>query len=124
MRLTAAQGWPLSWTENPEWISFCDDFIPQAKNPTRKVITSRLLPAEVKSWRDKAQAACTADPKQPDHVDKLATVTCDGFTPRNQHHIVAFMITVTGQVRPRSYRYRGLSLTCDLGLRRQGVRYV
>ena len=27
LRLTASAGFPLSWTENPEWRLFCDEFI-------------------------------------------------------------------------------------------------
>jgi hypothetical protein len=30
IRLTASAGLPLSWVENPEWLNFCTEFIPQA----------------------------------------------------------------------------------------------
>jgi hypothetical protein len=42
MRLTASAGLPLSWVENPEWLTFCTEFIPSAKSPSRKVLTSDL----------------------------------------------------------------------------------
>ena len=89
-RLTASQGWSLSWVENPVWLDFCDDFFPHATNPTRKVLTSRILPSEVKYFQGVAKAKCKG---------KEITVQCDGFTARNHHHLVSFMITVDRQVR-------------------------
>ena len=92
-RLTAACGWPLTWVENPEWLAFCEVFIPGAPNPSRKVLTHRILPRIVKEYRTAAQGQCAY---------KLATIQCDGFTPRNRHHIVAFMITVDRKVFPHN----------------------
>ncbi|TBU28557.1 hypothetical protein BD311DRAFT_316762 [Dichomitus squalens] len=85
-RLTAAGSWSLSWTESPQWLSFCDNFLPMSViNPTRKVLTSRIIPAEVEVYRTQARTECR---------QKLGTVQCDGFNPKNRHHIVAFMLTV------------------------------
>jgi hypothetical protein len=39
MRLTVSAGLPLSWVENPEWLNFCTEFVPQAKSPSHKVLT-------------------------------------------------------------------------------------
>lgn len=39
-RLTASAGLPLRWIENPEWKKFCDRFLPTAKNPSSKVLTT------------------------------------------------------------------------------------
>ena len=32
--LTASASFPLSWVDNPEWIAFCDEFLPVAKQPS------------------------------------------------------------------------------------------
>ncbi|KAI0363606.1 hypothetical protein BV20DRAFT_1007124, partial [Pilatotrama ljubarskyi] len=88
-RLTASCGWSLTWVENIEWIDFCADFIPQAIVPSHKVLGNRLIPAEVEKFRKSAQEACRG---------RLATLQCDGYTALNQHHLIAFMITVNGKV--------------------------
>ncbi|KAI0719371.1 ribonuclease H-like domain-containing protein [Cerioporus squamosus] len=88
-RLTASQGWSLSWVENPIWLEFCDTFLPDANIPSRKVLTQRIIPNQVVHFRGIAQKTCRG---------KLVTVQCDGFTACNRHHIVAFMITVGGRV--------------------------
>ena len=48
MRLTTLANFPLSWVENPEWLAFCDKFIPGAISPTQKVLMQQIIPAEVK----------------------------------------------------------------------------
>ncbi|KAJ2977735.1 hypothetical protein NUW54_g11382 [Trametes sanguinea] len=88
-RLTASQGWALTWVQNVEWLDFCADFIPEALNPSRRVLGNRIIPAEVIKLRNAAQTACRG---------QLATVQCDGFTALNQHHLIAFMLTVNGVV--------------------------
>ncbi|TBU60357.1 hypothetical protein BD310DRAFT_779045, partial [Dichomitus squalens] len=97
-RLTAAGSWSLSWTESPQWLSFCDNFLPMGViNPTRKVLTSRIIPAEVEVYRTQARTECR---------QKLGTVQCDGFNPKNRHHIVAFMLTVPDKKETRVYTIR------------------
>ncbi|KAI0816846.1 hypothetical protein BC628DRAFT_1279078, partial [Trametes gibbosa] len=88
-RLTASCGWSMTWVENSEWLEFCTEFIPEATIPSRKVLRNRLIPAEVKKSRALAQAACRG---------QLGTLQCDGFTALNQHHLLAFMISVNGTV--------------------------
>jgi len=39
IHLMASAGLPLSWVENPEWIAFCDEFIPGSPQTSRKVLT-------------------------------------------------------------------------------------
>lgn len=116
--LTASQGWSLSWTENPVWIDFSGKFInPQAKNPSRYVLTSRIIPQEVESHRQSAKDACTGKP---------ATVQCDGFTAQNKHHLVSFMITVNRKVRFEFVFILWLVLTCysHTGLHCQDIRHL
>jgi hypothetical protein len=48
-RLTASAGFPLQWVDNPEWHTFCERWIPNAKCPSRKVLTQRLLLVMVKA---------------------------------------------------------------------------
>ncbi|KAI0827853.1 hypothetical protein BC628DRAFT_1317586 [Trametes gibbosa] len=82
-RLTASANFPLSWVDNPIWIEFCDEFLPSAKVPTRRVLTSRLLHNEIKHFRAQAiQQTAGGD----------ATMQADGWTGLNNHHLLAFMI--------------------------------
>ncbi|CDO68274.1 hypothetical protein BN946_scf184799.g1 [Trametes cinnabarina] len=92
-RLTAALCLPLSWVENPIWIEFVEEFISghSAPNPTpsRKVLTTRIIPGTVKQYRSIAQLACKG---------KLVTIQCDGFTAANRRHLVSFMVTCERKV--------------------------
>lgn len=89
-RLTASANFPLSWVENPVWLEFCDEFLPSAKIPSRRVLTTRLLPEEVKSFVAQAIKQTT---------DGDATMQADGWTGLNYHHLLAFMITANRTVR-------------------------
>lgn len=86
VRLTASANFPLSWVENPVWLQFCDRFLPGSKSPSRKVLTSRILPKEVGRFRAAAQEAANGC---------YATLQCDGWTAINFIHLVAFMITTS-----------------------------
>ncbi|KAH9028010.1 hypothetical protein EDB84DRAFT_1588968 [Lactarius hengduanensis] len=88
-RITAAAGFSLSWVENPEWLDFCNDFVPQAKSPSRKVLTKRLLPQTLNELQQKAKQRVRG---------KNATASCDGWTGENFHHYIAFMIMVDKKV--------------------------
>ncbi|KAI0776272.1 hypothetical protein BD413DRAFT_527895, partial [Trametes elegans] len=46
-RITASCGFPFTWVENIEWLDFCNDFLPEARNPSRRVLAHKLIPAEV-----------------------------------------------------------------------------
>ncbi len=92
IRLTASAGFPLSWVENPEWLDFCTEFMPQAKSPSRKVLTRRLLP------RTLAELQLQAKQRASGHN---ATASCDGWTGENFHHYIAFMVMVGREVRDR-----------------------
>ena len=89
-RLTASAGFPLSWVENPEWLSFCTEFLPQAKSPSRKVLTRRLLPRVLTDFQSQAKSRASG---------KNATAMCDGWTGENFHHYITFMIMVGREVR-------------------------
>ena len=88
-RLTASANFPLSWVDNPEWLGLCDEFIPSAKPPSRKVLSCRLLPATVHELRKEVKAAAKGH---------NATLQADGWTGENHHHLIAFMITIDGKV--------------------------
>ncbi|KAI9438468.1 hypothetical protein BJY52DRAFT_1207008 [Lactarius psammicola] len=77
--LTASAGLPLSWVENPEWLNFCTNFLPQAKSPSQKVLTHHLLPQTLASGKN-------------------ATASCDGWTGENFHHYITFMVMVGKEV--------------------------
>lgn len=89
-RLTAAAGLPLSWVDNPEWIDFVHQFLPWATSPSRKVLTTRLIPHAAKSYQQIAKEASRG---------QNATIQADGWTGLNFHHLLAFMITVNKKVR-------------------------
>ncbi|CDO74573.1 hypothetical protein BN946_scf184771.g9 [Trametes cinnabarina] len=84
IHLTASAGLPFSWIENPVWLSFCDEFLPSAKVPSRTTLSRRLLRDEVKLFR--AQAITRT-------AGANATLQADGWTGINNHHLVAFMLT-------------------------------
>ena len=89
VRLTASAGLPLSWVENPEWLSFCTEFLPSAKSPSRKVLTRRLLPRTLGEFQSAAKQLVAG---------QNVTVSCDGWTGENFHHYIAFMIVVNKKV--------------------------
>ena len=88
--LMASGGLPLSLVKNPEWLNICTEFIPQAKSPSRKVLTQRLLPRTLAELRSQAKQRASG---------KNATASCDGWTGENFHHYIAFMIVVDKTVR-------------------------
>jgi hypothetical protein len=88
-RLTASAGLPLRWVENPEWLALCEQFLPNATSPSRKVLTQRLIPAMLKGFKQAAQEQCQG---------LEGTVSYDGWMGGNHHHYVAFMVNCRGQV--------------------------
>lgn len=87
-RLTASANFSISWVENPEWLALLDEFIPSAISPTRKVLTNRIIPAEVQRIRHVSMnktEGCEV------------TLQCDGWTGLNNHHYIAFMMTTGKQ---------------------------
>lgn len=107
-RLTASAGFSFAWVGNPEFIRFCQEFLPGAKVPSRRTLANRILPTMLKTVRVNIQ----------DNVrGKLATVQCDGWSGANSHHLVAFMVTVGTQVRYFLFLNLGsLELVCPTGL--------
>jgi hypothetical protein len=89
LRLTASAGLSFSWVENPEWLNFCTEFIPQAKTPSRKVLTQRLLPRTLAELQKQAKERVRG---------QNATASCDGWTGENFHHYIAFMIVARKEV--------------------------
>ena len=88
-RLTASAGFLLSWVDNPEWITFCDEFLPAAKQPSRNTLTHQLIPATVNNFRKVAKTATKG---------QEATLQLDGWTGTNNHYLLAYMISANGKV--------------------------
>lgn len=88
-RLTAAASFSLSWVDNPEWIAFVQRFIPGAISPSRKVLSTRLIPRVAEDYRQTAKDFSKG---------QSATIQADGWTGSNFHHLLAFMITVNKRV--------------------------
>ena len=42
-QVTAACGFLLSWVDNPEWIAFCDEFIPAAHLPSHNTLSRWII---------------------------------------------------------------------------------
>ncbi|KAG2030206.1 hypothetical protein BDR03DRAFT_1017378 [Suillus americanus] len=84
-RVTASAGLPLQWVENPEWLKLCDRFIPQAKVPLAKVLMKHVMPQVLRGIKATAkEEACGA----------VRTLQCDGWTGKNSHHLLGFMMTI------------------------------
>ena len=77
IRLTASTGLPLSWVDNMEWITFCDEFIPPPIS--RKVLTKRVLHNSVADIRDEIKRNVKG---------KEVTLQGDGWTGQNHHHLI------------------------------------
>ena len=88
-RITASCGFPLAWVENPEWLAFLDDYIPNAHYVSRKVLTQRVLRDVANEFREQVKQECRG---------REATLQADGWTGINNHHLVAFMITCDKKV--------------------------
>ena len=87
--LTASAGLPLRWVENPEWLALCERFMPNARSPSHKVLTQRLIPATLKAFKQAAQEQCQG---------LEGTVSYDGWTGGSNHHYIAFMVNCGGQM--------------------------
>lgn len=88
-RLTASAGFPLQWVDDPEWLQFLSEFLPDLKPFNRKKLTNKLLPEEVFQNRQLTMAHVK---ELPDH-QRVCTLQTDGWTGVNRHHLLAFMIT-------------------------------
>lgn len=75
--------------DNTKWLDLHEEFIPVAKSPSRKTLTHHLLPATVAELCAEARAATKGH---------KATMQADGWTGTNNHHLIAIMISVDGQV--------------------------
>lgn len=89
VRIVACGNLPLSFVENVQFRIFCTKYIPQAKIPSRAVLTQRILCTELEEWRAKSIARV---------MGQAVTLQCDGWTGLNNQHYVAFMITAHKEV--------------------------
>ena len=92
-QVTAACGFPLSWVDNPEWIAFCDEFIPAAHVPSCNTLTHQIIPDVTNCFQAQAQAHLKG---------QLGTLQDNGWTGINHHHLLASMLSVNGKVHPIS----------------------
>ncbi|KAF8893624.1 hypothetical protein BD779DRAFT_1609915 [Infundibulicybe gibba] len=83
-RITASCGFPFLWVENPEWLRFVREFIPNAVSPSRRVLTNRLIHDEVKLYRAMAKLDCNG---------QNSTLQYDGWTGINNHHFLVFQMS-------------------------------
>ena len=90
-RVTAACGFLLSWVDNPEWIAFCDEFIPAARLPSHNTLSRRIIPNVAADFQ---AYACT------DSKGHYGTLQDDGWTGVNSHHLLVSMVAVNGKVHP------------------------
>ncbi|KAF9041599.1 ribonuclease H-like domain-containing protein [Panaeolus papilionaceus] len=85
----ASANLPFNFVTNPEFLSFCAEFIPQARIPSRKSLTLTVMPRFLHQVQTSNRE--TARGQQ-------ATVQCDGWTGGDNHHLVAFMATTATKV--------------------------
>jgi len=88
-RITVSANLPLAWVDNIETVSFFDKYFPAATGPTRKVLTTRIIPRLVEELEEAARKEARG---------KNATVQADGWTGANHRHLIAFMITAERKV--------------------------
>ncbi|KAF7776812.1 hypothetical protein Agabi119p4_5205 [Agaricus bisporus var. burnettii] len=85
-RLTASANLPLSWVDNPEWLRLVEIFMPGFRSPSRKMLTTKIIPQMVDQTRSTLK-------------DKVAgnavTMQLDGWTGVNFVHLVAIMLTIS-----------------------------
>jgi hypothetical protein len=91
-RLTASAGLPFSWVDNPEWLEFCEEFLPNAKSPSRKVLTTRIIPKLANQLQEQSKSEVKG---------QEVSLQADGWTGENHRHIVAYRITVKEKVRTK-----------------------
>ena len=77
------------WVENPEWLALCEQFLPNVKSLSCKVLTQCLIPAMLKGFKQAAQEQCQG---------LEGTLSYDGWTGGNHHHYIMFMVNCRGQV--------------------------
>ncbi|KIK81403.1 hypothetical protein PAXRUDRAFT_116181, partial [Paxillus rubicundulus Ve08.2h10] len=83
-RLTASAGLPLRWVENPEWKKICNCFLTKVKIPSSKVLMNHLIPDVLNRLKASAHKECRGSE---------VTLQCDGWTGKNHHHLIGFMMT-------------------------------
>ena len=89
-RITASANLPFSWVENEHLERFVTTFVhPDAKLPSRKSLTTKLIPNELSVFRDTVQRKV---------LNSEVTASCDGWTGANYHHYVAFAMTTRKEV--------------------------
>jgi len=113
-RLTASAGLPFRWVENPEWLALCERFMPNARSPSRKVLTQRLIPATLKTFKQAAKEHCRG---------MEGTVSYDGWTGGNHHHYIAFMVNCRGQVSLVNFPFN-LNIAQEIGDRTTSFEYT
>jgi hypothetical protein len=81
---------PFNLVESPVFKRFIQEYIPYARLPSRNTFSGTVLTRRLISIRTASRTEA---------ADQRATVQCDGWTGRNNQHLVAFMITTEdGQV--------------------------
>ncbi|KAI6010645.1 hypothetical protein BKA83DRAFT_25636 [Pisolithus microcarpus] len=77
---------PSHWVENPEWLGFLQEFIPQAEPVKRQSLANHWIPMEVAKFCQEAK----------NHSQGLeGTLQYDGWSGINFHHFIAFMLTTS-----------------------------
>ena len=90
-RVTAACNLLQSWVDNPEWLSFVDEFIPAARSPSRNILTCQIIHNVTENFQAQAWA---------DSRGQLGTLQDDGWTGVNHHHLLASMVAANGKLHP------------------------
>jgi hypothetical protein len=104
MRLIASAGLPLRWVENHEWKVLCDRFLPRAKIPSAKVLTQHVILHTLNTLKTIAKDKCWG---------ANATLQCNGWTGKNHHHLLDFMMTAQRKVCSRRLQVSIILTNCQ-----------
>lgn len=110
-RLTAAANLPLSWVDNVEWHRLVELFIPGFHSPSRKSLTTCIIPTMVERIHSHVKENVEGN---------TVTLQADGWTAVNFVHLVAIMLTVSCKVCALYFCYRPINLIKVSAIHSQG----
>ncbi|KAJ8086129.1 hypothetical protein PM082_004949 [Marasmius tenuissimus] len=88
-QITASQGLPLSWVENPKWENFLWEFLPGAHNLSQGRLTWIIIPRTLAVMQGVARGPLQGS---------MGTLQADGWSGINSVHVIGCMLTARGSI--------------------------
>ena len=89
-QVTTTCGFPLIWVDNPDWIEFCDEFIPAACLPSHNTPSHQIILSVAADFWAHAYA---------DSKGHYGTLQDDGWTGVNNHHfLIPYKLTTFWEI--------------------------